>query len=194
MWLVGAAALDQHIKFSEGNYGATAAVCWRASRREVITGLSMEKGRPRRELGNLVILNILRHIIIVWFFREEEEEEEEKKTGQEWCWMRACVRAHGPTSCVSHYYTAVISGLLSSARLSVGPFARRSVCPSSAQQSAQSRGGNARLSEPAPQLHMVLALPPLARISLSRRTQSLALMWRPIRGSCLPLRPRAPSL
>lgn len=25
-----------------------------------------------------------------------------------------------------------------------------------------------------------------------RRTQSLALMWRPIRGSCLPLRPRGP--
>lgn len=79
--MVGVAALDQHIKFFEGNYGATAAVSWRAGRREVITGLSMEKGRLRSELGNLAILNILRHIIIVWFFMRRRRMGKKKWTG-----------------------------------------------------------------------------------------------------------------
>lgn len=165
--MVGVAALGQHIKLFEGNYGVTAAVSWRGGRREVITGLSMEKGRPRRELGNLAILNILRHIIIVWFVarwrRRRRRKEKKKRTGVA---LGVCMCAcAGATSCVSHYYTAVISGLLFSNRLSVRLPAGPSVPPSRTKRTVTRRECAAQLARAT--ITYGLALPPLARISPS---------------------------
>lgn len=133
MWLLGVASLNQHIKFSEGNYSATAAVSWRTSRREVITVLSMENRRPRREPGNLAILNILRRVIIVWFFvrsRRRTKKKKKKKSGQEWRWMCVCMCVCAPGQCVCvslsrhrHLWPPFLR-----------PFARRAVCPSSANK------------------------------------------------------------
>lgn len=129
VWLVGVAALGQHIKFFEGNYCATAAVSWRAGRREVITGLSKEQGRPRSELGNLAILNVLRHVIIVCFFLRGGKKKKVDRVGAGCVYV--CVR-RADIMCVSLLHRSHLWPPL--LRPSVRPFARRSVCPSSANK------------------------------------------------------------
>lgn len=150
-------ALDQHIKFFEGNYSATAAVSWRTSRREVVTGLSMENGRPRRELGNLAILNILRHIIIVWFFMRSSRTEK-KKNGQEWRWMSVCVRVQG-----RHHVCLIITPQTS--LVSSSPPVCPSVAPPPTKRTVTRRECTAQKARAT--ITYGLALPPLARISTS---------------------------
>lgn len=92
--------LDQHIKFLEGNYSATSAVSWERQTWGHDGAVGGE-GRREESQSNLAILNILRHIIMVWFGEKMD------RSGTGW----VCVRDFCPTSCVSDYYTAIISGL-----------------------------------------------------------------------------------
>ncbi len=127
--------LDQHIKFLEGNYSVTITVSWERQTWGHYGAVNGE-GRRGESQSNLAILNILRHIIMVWFG---------EKNGQEWHWLSyACMRVcvwmcvcecvyvwdDCPTSCVSDYYTTIISGPSLSLSLSLSlPIPPPSISP-----------------------------------------------------------------
>lgn len=170
--------LDQHIKFLEGNYSVTIAVSWERQTWGHYGAVNGE-GRKRREpkqFSNSEYYTTHNYGLVG---------EQMDGSGTGWVHVRMCVyvcayvclrlvSASCPTSCVSDYYTAIISGL--SLSLSLNPSSIHRSCSlvrgsalNKAHSHAERMWGSTEWFQLTPQLHTTspsLSLPPFFILSL----------------------------